>query len=53
MTDFETEETTEYFPTALGDEPTIPLWPGMAKLAEPRDAQREWRGAAEEGTVLL
>lgn len=48
--DFDDEPTAEYLRC---EEPTLPMWTGMAKLDEPRDAQREWLGHADEGTVLL
>jgi hypothetical protein len=50
MINFDDEPTAEYLRC---EEPTLPLWPGMAKLDESRDAQREWLGRADEGTVMM
>lgn len=38
MTDFETAPTTEYFPAARGDEPTLPWFP----LDDATEAAREF-----------
>jgi hypothetical protein len=48
--DFDDEPTTEY---TTDDEPTRRLWPELPTIDEPLDAQREWLGRPDKGTVLL